>query len=153
MTEFNPESPEPIVPKTSVRKKKRWRAILLGLIILASGVLLGAGVTAVYVHKMVHIIQTPGEAPKRITNRLRWKLNLSDQQAERIQAIFVEREKALTAIFHEISPRLREQVKRTREEVSAVLNPDQAKTWNRHFDRMQRRWFPGMMRERGRDQR
>jgi len=135
-----------------VRKKRRWRAIVLGLIILASGFLLGAGATAVYCKKMIHMIQTPGEAPKKITNRLRWKLKLSDQQAEKVQAIFIEREKALTAIFHDVSPRLQEQLKRTRVEVSAVLNPDQAKAWHRHFDLMQRRWLPGMKRERGGDQ-
>jgi hypothetical protein len=149
MTEFNTESSEPITPKEPVRKKKRWRAILLGLIILASGFLLGAGTSAVYFKRMVYMIQTPGEAPKKITNRLRWKLGLSEQQAEKIQAIFIEREKALTVIYRDVSPRLQEEMKRTRDDVAAVLNPDQAETWLTHFDRMQRRWFPGMDRKLG----
>ncbi len=149
MTEYNPQNPEPRTPEKPVKRKKRWRAILLGLIILASGFFLGAGASAVYCKRMVHMIQTPGEASKKITNRLRWRLSLSDQQAEKVQAILVEREKALTAIFHDIRPRLQEEMKRTRDEVAAVLNPDQAERWLTHFDRMQHRWFPAMDRKGG----
>ena len=83
----------------------------------------------------------------RRTKRLRWRLGLSDEQARKVQAILIKREKALTVIFHDIRPRLEEELKRTRDEVAAVLNPEQAKTWRRHFDDMQHRWFPGMNRQ------
>ncbi len=144
MTECNPQSPEPITPKPPVRKKRRWRAIVLGLVILVSGFLLGAGASAVYCWKMLHIIQTPGAAAEKITKRLRWKLGLSEQQTEEVRTILIDREKAITSIFREITPQLRGELKRTREGVAVVLNPAQAKRWRKHFGRMQRMWFPGM---------
>ncbi|MDQ7784163.1 MAG: hypothetical protein RDU20_14860 [Desulfomonilaceae bacterium] len=143
MTEFNPESPEPIIPRKPVKRNRR-RAILLGLVILLGGFLLGAGSSAIHFKRTVHMIQTPGEVPKKITNRLRWKLKLTDLQAEKVQAILIEREKALSVILSEVHPRLREELDRTRVEVEAVLDADQAKKWHTHFDAMQRRWFPGM---------
>jgi len=122
------------------QRRRRLRAVALGLVILVCGFVLGAGVTVVGIKKMVHAIHTPGEAPKRITDRMRCRLGLSDDQASKVQAILTERQKALLAIFHDVQPRIQEELKRTKEEVSAVLDPEQAEKWREKFDHMQRRW-------------
>lgn len=140
------DSPEPITPKAPTRKRRRWRAIALGLIILFSGFLIGVCSSAVFFKRMVHMIQTPGEASKRITKRMKWKLGLNPEQTRQVQAILVEREKALITIVRDVSPRLRKELVRTREEVAAVLDPEQREEWLERFDEMQQRWIPAMER-------
>jgi uncharacterized membrane protein len=144
MTENNLNNPEPITPKPEVKKKKRWRPIALGLIILFSGFVLGVGCSAVFFKRMVHMIQKPGEASQRITKKLRWKLWLSDEQTNQVRAVLTEREKAVFAIFHDVGPRLITELNRTKEEVAAVLNPDQEQKWRKHFDKKMKRWIPMM---------
>jgi hypothetical protein len=141
MIELNSESGAQETELLTPPKKTRRRAIILGLVILVSGFMLGAGFTTVFLHHMLHhIIHNPGEAPKRITKRMKCKLDLSDEQAAKMQAILTERQKALLAIFCEIRPRIEYQIKRTRDEVAAILDQEQAKQWFKQFDHMRRKW-------------
>ncbi len=142
MNQLNTQSFSHSTDSSLPPKRKRWRAVLLGLIILICGFAMGSGVTVIVVRKMAHIIHTPGEAPKRITERMRRKLDLTDAQAAKVQAILTEREKALLGIFREIQPRLRKELERTREDVAAVLDSEQAKKWRERFDYLQNKWVP-----------
>ncbi|GEM_PF-1775983 len=135
-SEIGTQEAGPLTPP----KKRRGRAIALGLIILFSGFMLGAGFTVVFFKHVVDMIHTPGEAPKRITKRMQRKLGLTDEQAAKMRAILTERQKDLLAIFHEVQPRLQDQFKRTRDEVAAILNSEQAKQWLERFDHMWQKW-------------
>jgi hypothetical protein len=68
------------------------------------------------------------------------KLDLSDEQAAKVLAILTKRETALRSIIQEMQPKFEEQLQRAKDEVAAVLNPEQARKWRKRFDRVKARW-------------
>ena len=108
--------------------------------ILICGGLLGSGITLVVVRKAMEVIQTPGEAPKRIAERMRRKLDLSPDQTSRVLTILEKREQCLRSILREIEPKIEDELLKTREQVSAVLEPEQAEKWRKRFDALHERW-------------
>lgn len=142
MTEQPTDTSTPISPAgvAARPRKSRRRAILLGLLILACGFALGAGVTVVVVVKIVEMIHTPGEVPKRIAQRMKCKLDLSDEQTANIRTILCKRERAIVAHLMEVQPEVERELNETREEVAALLNPEQARKWREWFDHRQKQW-------------
>lgn len=110
------------------------------MMILFCGFVLGAGVTVVAVRKIVEVMHTPGEVPKRIARRMQSKLNLTHEQAAKVRTILVKREKAIIAHFLKVRPKVQKELTETREEVSQLLTPELAKEWQKWFDHHQRRW-------------
>jgi hypothetical protein len=140
MTEHASEKSSPADETIAPRKPRRWRAVALGVVILLCGTLLGSAGTIIYVKHMLGVVHTPGAAANRITDHMRRKLDLSDDQATKVRAVLTERETALRAIVQEMQPRLEEQLQRAKEEVAAVLDPEQARSWRKRFDRVEARW-------------
>lgn len=125
------------------RKRRPWRSILLGLIILFCGILIGAGVTVILLQRVVfYAIHHPEEIPNRLTERLRNKLSLTDDQTKKVKAILTERQKAFTELRRVTRPKVERELKSLREEVAAVLDKDQARKWSKRFDRLRRQWLP-----------
>ncbi|AFM25007.1 hypothetical protein [Desulfomonile tiedjei] len=125
-------------------KRRRWRVVLLGIIILVCGVAIGAGGTVVIMrHTVLHAIQHPEEAPQRIADRVRKKLGISDEKAVRIEEILSERQKKIQALRRQVQPQIDDELNQAREEVAALLNPEQAAKWRERFDKL-RMWFPAL---------
>jgi hypothetical protein len=142
MSEQNPEMPSDVT-LSAPRKSKPWRSILLGIIIFLCGLIVGAGVAVVAVQKMVvHAITNPEEIPQRITQRLRSKLDLTNEQATQIKSIIAMRQKAIQQIRREFQPRLEKELDLAREDVAAVLGPEKAQVWRKRFERLKRMWLP-----------
>jgi hypothetical protein len=142
MTE--PVTQDPVSPDglTIVSKKKRWRPLLLGVLILVCGIAIGSGGTVVVMKRMIlRAIQHPERIPQRITDRMRGKLNLTEDQATKVKAILTEHQKKIQALLRQIQPGVNEEFVKAKEDVAATLNPDQAKKWRERFDRL-RIWFP-----------
>ena len=94
------------------RKRRPWRSILLGLIILFCGILIGAGVTVILLQRVVfYAIHHPEEIPNRLTERLRNKLSLTDDQTKKVKAILTERQKAFTELRHVTRPKVERELK------------------------------------------
>ena len=140
MTEENAVSRPKASELPAPPRKRRLRTIALGLVILICGGLLGSGITLVVVRKAMEVIQTPGEAPKRIAERMRRKLDLSPDQTSRVLTILEKREQCLRSILREIEPKIEDELLKTREQVSAVLEPEQAEKWRKRFDALHERW-------------
>lgn len=140
MTEHAPEKASPPGETIAPRKSRRWRVVALGLIILLCGALLGSGVTIIVVKHLFDVVHSPGAAAKRITDHMRRKLDLSDDQAAKVLAILTRRETALRSIIQDMEPKLEEQLQLTKEEVAAVLDPEQARKWRKRFDQVEARW-------------
>ena len=122
-TEISPSNLELPVP----RKRRPWRSLLLGLAILLCGILIGAGITVIVLQKVVlYAIHHPEQVPNRLTERLRGKLGLSDDQAKKIKAILNERQKAFQALRRATRPKMERELERLKEDVAAVLNENQA---------------------------
>lgn len=138
-TEISPSNLELPVP----RKRRPWRSLLLGLGILLCGILIGAGITVIVLQKMVlYAVHHPEQVPTRLTERLRGKLGLSDDQAKKIRAILNERQKAFQALRRATRPKMEREIERLEEDVAAVLDENQARKWRKRFDRLRRQWMP-----------
>jgi hypothetical protein len=133
MTDSLPPPPRP----------RRWLTALLCAVIFLAGGVVGAGATAIHLGRMAQrAIQHPEEAPPRIARRLQRKLDLSDSQAARIEAILVRRQAALiearTAVIDQAEPELN----LLESEIAEVLDASQAELWHSHYRRLRRDWLP-----------
>jgi hypothetical protein len=134
------ESSQPIRP--SAPRRKRWHSVLLGITILLCGVAIGGGGAVIVIrHVVLHAIHHPEEAPQRITNRVRRMLDLSEHQAAEVKKILTERQKAILGLRRQIQPQVEKELEKAKEDVAAILKPEQAKKWQERFDRL-RIWFP-----------
>jgi len=140
MTEENAVSRPRASELPAPPRKRRLRTIALGLVILVCGGLLGSGITLVVVRRTMEVIQTPGEAPKRIAERMRSKLDLSPEQTSQVLTVLEKREQCLRSILREIEPKIEEELLKTRDQVSAILKPEQAEKWRKRFDTLHERW-------------
>lgn len=141
----------PISP-TGVRitpKKRQWRSFFLGILILLFGIAIGAGGTVVIMKRVIlHAIHHPEEAPQRMTDRVRSRLDLSEDQAVKVKAILTERQKEIQALRRQIQPQVENELQKAKEDVAAILRPEQAEKWRERFDQL-RIWFPALPEDRG----
>jgi len=139
----NPETPSSNLELPLPRKRRPWRSLLLGLIILFCGILIGAGITVILLQRVVfYAIHHPEEVPNRLTERLRNKLSLTDEQTKKVKAILTERQKAFMALRRVMRPKMERELKCLREDVAAVLDKNQARKWSKRFDRLRPQWLP-----------
>lgn len=132
------------VPAAVPRKRRRWLAnILLGLLIFACGAVTGGGVALrVAWDRVSTTLRHPEEAPAKATQRLTRMLRLDEKQSAEVRAILERRFEAIGALRREIGPRVDTELQSIRDEVSAVLHPDQVQRWTRIYDNLRPRMFP-----------
>jgi hypothetical protein len=132
-------TPNIAVPK----KRRRWLKVVLGIIILLCGFVLGSGTTIVVMHeKIMHTMHDPELVAKKITWRLSWWLNLSEEQKAKVHDIVIKRHRALKKIFVNTWPKVERELNLFDQEITKVLNPKQAAKWQKKFRKMRKRWSP-----------
>ena len=142
MTEAVTQGPVSPVGLSIASKKKRWRTFLVGVLILVCGVAIGTGGTVVVMKRIIlDAIQHPEKVPQRITDRMRGKLGLTEDQAAKVKAILSDRQNKIQALLRQVRPEVDKEFEKAKEDVAAILKPDQAKKWRERFDRL-RIWFP-----------
>jgi hypothetical protein len=143
MTQSAPLS-APVPPELpAIPKPRKWRTLLLGVVILLCGMLIGSGATVVILHRVViQAIHNPEQVPARIAKRIGRKLKLTQDQTSRIRAILLDRQKALLAIRREVYPRVDRELQEAKEQVAATLDPAKAKAWNERFEHLRGQWMP-----------
>jgi DNA-binding PucR family transcriptional regulator len=105
--------------------------------------LIGAGITVIILQKVVlYAIHHPEEIPNRLTERLRNKLSLTDEQTKKVKAILIERQKAFMALRRATRPKMERELEQLREDVASVLDKNQARKWRKRFDTLRRQWMP-----------
>ena len=134
-------------PIPAPRKIARVRPVLLGLVILLSGIAIGAGgVLLIAPKKILPPFMEPGLSAKFITERMTSDLQLSPAQAAEVQRIVKERMQALDRIREETSPRVNAELRQMKDELSKVLTPEQARAWKERLDKFRQmgppRWSP-----------
>jgi hypothetical protein len=122
------ESPALNLSKTS--KTRRWKLILLGLVILFCGMVIGAGITFHLGNvMMLHAISPGGEMAERVMKRINRDLDLTDEQRPRVTEIVVHRVSELKSIFIDASIRIKEQFMLLHDEVAQVISEEQKTKW------------------------
>ena len=78
----------PLPASVPVRPRRRiWLAIVLGAVILVCGIAIGSGGTIIWIrHKMEQFLRGPDQMRAKLVARVRSQLNLTDEQAARVEA-------------------------------------------------------------------
>jgi len=133
---------QPVAPV--IRPRRRWVwPVLLALVIFVSGVLVGGGLTfKIITSGFKRSFQDPEVSAERITNRMKKRLDLTDEQFVQVRRIILERQKAFQSMRKQVRPQLEAQIEKTRQELAAVLTPDQARKWEKRFGHFLKFWLP-----------
>ena len=133
---------QPVAPV--IRPRRRWVwPVLLALVIFVSGVLVGGGLTfKIITSGFKRSFQDPEVSAERITNRMKRRLDLTDEQFVQVRRIILEQQKAFQSMRKQVRPQLEAQIEKTRRELAAVLTPDQARKWEKSFRHFLKFWLP-----------
>jgi TolA-binding protein len=133
---------QPVAPV--IRPRRRWVwPVLLALVIFVSGVLVGGGLTfKIITSGLKRSFQDPEVSAERITNRMKKRLDLTEEQVVQVRRIILERQKAFQSMRKQVRPQLEAQIEKTRQELAAVLSPEQARKWEKRFGRFLKFWLP-----------
>ena len=141
--ETEPSAAPAPVPRPRGRVRRWTVNILLGLLIFSCGAVTGGAVVARAAWNRVSTsLQYPEQMPTRAAQHLTRLLRLDEEQAASVKAILKRRAEAIAALRGEIAPRIDAELEGIRNEISAVLRPDQVKRWNRIFDDLRPKVFP-----------
>lgn len=140
---MNDTSPN-IPVQTPPRPRRHWlRTIIVSLVLLGSGAAIGSGLTLIILARGLQFgIRHPELFPERATHRLQSFLDLSSDQASQVEAILQRHQRELQVIRREVQPRIESHVDQIRDEISAVLTPEQARKWRRWLNDKRATWLP-----------
>ena len=126
------------------KPRRRWlRTVLLATAIFVCGTLVGGGVTfKIIASGYKRSFQEPALLAEEITHRMKRRLDLTNAQVQQVRRIILEQQMAFQSLRKEFRPRLDDQIERTRQELAAVLTPEQARKWEKRFAHIQRFWLP-----------
>jgi len=113
------------------------------LIIFSSGAIVGTCATLILIRQQVHYrLHHPEEMPSKIASRIQWKLGLSEEKTQQVEAILANRQQAIQQIRREFQPQLERQLDQLEEQVADLLDDPQATTWQTWFQEMRAEWLP-----------
>jgi hypothetical protein len=117
------------------RGPRTWILVLLGMVIVASGVVIGAGTTVLLLKDRLAPLPTPGErTAARIADELRGRFDLTEEQARQVREIMARRMDAIEKIHRDAREKMAAEHGKLREEMKAVLSPDQFERWSAQFE-------------------
>jgi hypothetical protein len=137
MSEEKESKESPVNPPPQAPKKRRWKLVLFGLIILFCGMVIGAGITFHVGSIMIFHAMSPGdEMAERITKRIDRDLDLTDEQRSQVAEIVARRVSAFKDILTGVYPRIKEQFALLHDEIAPILTEEQKLKWEKHYERM-----------------
>ena len=118
--------------------KQTWQLMLLGAIILASGLAMGVGVAMVFLRGA----QSPPPPPvdkvaATVAARIAATCDLSEQQADKVREIVARRMEALNTIRNEMAGEVLAEHETMRLEMKEVLTAEQFAKWSSRLDEIQ----------------
>ena len=119
-------------------KTLRWRIALLGIILLLSGIVIGAGGTFIFGRRIILRTIRKGPDPGRIATRIEKDLDLSSQQVKRVEEILATRLKKVRQIRRDNRLPIYHQFELMKKEISDVLDQGQAQKWNQRANKLMR---------------
>jgi len=111
-----------------------WLTLLMGGILLVSGMVMGAGGSVLF---LKHRFDQPDHEPKHFSDRLAKRmtrdLDLSEEQSEKIHSIFKAHQEEMHTIRLQIKDEIDTSFEGIKSEVKAVLTPEQIEKWERRI--------------------
>ena len=137
------ESPPALGNQLQPVRPRGWMKALFLLIIFSSGAIVGTCATLILIRQQVHYrLHHPEEMPSKIASRIQWKLGLSEEKTQQVEAILANRQQAIQQIRREFQPQLERQLDQLEEQVADLLDDPQATTWQTWFQEMRAEWLP-----------
>jgi hypothetical protein len=117
--------------------------VVLLLVVFASGVVVGVGLTVVgAVAQAQHNIKHPELQPARWTERLTRRLDLSPDESERVGRVLADAFLRVEAIRRSTYPEVTGELDRIEREVAEVLSEEKAERWRDYLKTLRRDWMP-----------
>jgi len=117
------------------RGRRTWPMVVLGLVIVVSGAVIGAGTTVLLLKDRLARPPSPGErSTDRIVEDLRGRYDLTDEQARKVREIMASSMDALEAIHRDAQSRAEASREKLRTEMKKVLTPEQFQRWELQFE-------------------
>ena len=140
------EAPDLPAPLATSPRRRFWSHAMLVLVVFISGSVVGSSLTLILDKAPPENRPMPGGPPtdlaKQIVLRWRDKLELTDEQADKIFQIVKERQEALNELRHEIEPQFAAELATMREQIDEVLDDDQQKKWHEIMKSIRERYQP-----------
>lgn len=112
------------------------QSILLGLVILAAGIAIGASITFLRLSRPTPPPQrAPEIAAEQTLRQIGRELNLSPQQRRQLEPIFKTHFRALSDLRAQVRPQIVAQLEQMNEEILSVLDEPQQKLWQQRVRR------------------
>lgn len=129
------ESPsQPCIPRSRTRWRL-WLHILLALVILICGTIIGSGVTIyVFSTRFVSSLQNLDAFPVRMSERMRARLGLNDEQTDKIRAILEKRHEGYAEYIGGMQSWFDKELESLEEEIAPILSPKQSTAWKKRTD-------------------
>ncbi len=127
---------------------KIWSVVIAVMLIFGAGVVTGGLLvrTRVVQHENEtapapaasrSTAPTPNVAPGRqmFVQRVRSELDLSPEQSAKVDELMAESQKRIAKIYEPVTPQAREETRRVRQEILALLTPQQKRKFNQSVKR------------------
>lgn len=129
--------------KKPIAPRHPLKPVLLSLLILFSGILIGAGLTFITMQR--HIPSKPEPGPEyfseRMMHHLADELQLTEEQKAQLDPVIEKHFESMNQIRMEARPRISEEIKQMNEAIMAILTEPQQQIWEDRVNRM-RQMFP-----------
>lgn len=102
--------------------KTKWIAAIVVVVAFASGILVGVAGSHLLRPRRPHI---PARAAHFMVERLDHRLDLTDEQEKKVEAILARRHERMEKIWASAHPRIEAEIKATNDEISSILTPEQ----------------------------
>ena len=137
-------------PPGETRSGRRLVPLVLCVVVFISGGLIGIGLTVIF-PSMTALLQPPRpdygsmtdeQRAERYVARLADRLDLSDEQVDKLRPIVRERMKDFMDAFDRVRPELIASLKEMDRQVRPLLNDEQQQAWREYYDERLRRYRP-----------
>jgi Spy/CpxP family protein refolding chaperone len=126
---------------------KIWKVVVAVMVIFGAGVVTGGFLVRVRVPAPLSrpvsdgpVAGTPSLVPGRqqFVQRLHRELSLTPEQSAQVDLIMRESHEHMAKIMEPVAPQTREETRRVRQQIQAILTPEQKTKFNDTFKRRQR---------------
>ncbi|MCA9217779.1 MAG: hypothetical protein KDB27_32140 [Planctomycetales bacterium] len=130
-------------PKAWRRAHPRWLQVTVLLVVFTAGGLVGAmfGIKSVHL-RMEYYRQNADALPNAIVPRLKFILELTDQQAEHIREIINDRHPRIIEYREQGSAAMHAEFDAMEREIAEILDEQQAEKWSMFAERVRLRFLP-----------
>lgn len=117
--------------------KSSAKAVVFSVLILISGIIIGAGVTLLIVPTQKPIPPFPENVSQRFIEQLVRELNLTDEQKSTLDPIVAQHMQALDTIRQEARPKIRQELDQMNKDILSVLDDPQKVMFEDRIRQMQ----------------